>query len=193
MNNRTYTSIAALAAIALLGGCNGSSSTPSTKPTATPAPTYQQIERLARPAVKEAFEPFAMHDTTNRSNPYNDPTLNTAVGTFMTGTAGRSAAISSFVQSVLAPDEIAADLSKTGPATYLGVETGGFTGSKFGGRKLEDDVVSLDLGAVFGNTLAALKLVADDGKESPCLTTDNVPSSPQAVTGAAFPYLQPPN
>jgi len=176
-----------------LAGCGGSTFVGSSN---GPGSTgqYIQIERLARPAIKEAVQNYDDHDSTARANPYSDPTLPSAITTFDTTVAGRSAQTAATLAAVLIPDEISADLSQTGvKAAYLGVETGGFTGSKFGGRKLEDDVVSLDLGAVFGNTLAALKLVADDGKESPCLTTDNVPSSPQAVTGAAFPYLQPPN
>jgi hypothetical protein len=36
-----------------------------------------------------------------------------------------------------------ADLSKSGPASYLGVETNGATGGLFGGRALTDDVVDI--------------------------------------------------
>ena len=54
------------------------------------------------------------------------------------------------------PDVMKADLSQMGvPAAYLGVETGGFTGSKFGGRKLTDDVVDIDLMAIFGPVIPA--------------------------------------
>ena len=34
---------------------------------------YQQIERLARPAVKELFQQFNNHDSTNRTSPYAQP------------------------------------------------------------------------------------------------------------------------
>jgi hypothetical protein len=77
-----------------------------------------------------------------------------------------------------------------GTASYLGVETGGATGSKFGGRALNDDVIDISLGAIFGNTLSALGVVPDDGKESPCLTTDNVAYDKSNTT--TFPYVQGP-
>lgn len=160
---------------------------------------YQQIERLGRPAIKEATQNFAQHDSTNRTTPYQQPlssqTLFQSIGTFATTVAGRSATTAATLQAVLIPDEIQVDLSQSvTKAAYLGVETGGFTGSKFGGRALTDDVIDIDLGAVFGNTLAALSLVADDHKESPCLTTDNVPSMAALdnVT-ATFPYVGKPH
>lgn len=158
---------------------------------ATAASKYIQIELLSRPAVKEAFEAFADHDTTNRSEPYNDPTLQGEIGTFTTNAAGRSAATAAALQSILYPNEMVVDLSQTATtASYLGVETGGATGSKFGGRALSDDTIGISLGALFGNTLSALGVVPDDSKESPCLTNDNVPFA--GTIGTAFPYAQGP-
>jgi hypothetical protein len=115
--------------------------------------------------------------------------------TFMEGTAGRSAAISTAVQSVLYPNELAVDLSQTGPAAYLGVETGGFTGSKFGGRGLTDDAITTDLSAVFGNVIPTLlPSIPDDGKENNCLVTDNVKSGQGGTqTQATFPYVTTPH
>ena len=75
-------------------------------------------------------------------------------------------------------------------AAYLGYETGGATGSKFGGRALDDDVIDISLGAIFGNTLSALGLIPDDHKEAPCLTTDNVGYDKSNTT--TFPYIQAP-
>jgi uncharacterized protein DUF4331 len=151
--------------------------------------SYAQIERLARPAVKEAFESFDNHDKTNRSAPTNDPALADAIVSFTTTAAGRSAATAGVLKAVLTPDEVLADLSQTGvKAAYLGTETGGATGSKFGGRGLTDDVIDISLGAIFGNTVSALKLAPDDGKESKCLTTDNVGASGHHFTDA-FPYI----
>ena len=150
---------------------------------------YTQIERLGRPAVKEAFESFDRHDMTNRSTPTNDPYLPDDIVSFTKTVAGRSDAIANTLKAVLIPDEILADLSQTGvKAAYLGSETGGATGSKFGGRGLNDDVIDISLGAIFGNTLPALKLTPDDGKESKCLISDNV--GPQGHHFlAAFPYI----
>ena len=155
--------------------------------------SYAQIERLARPAVKEAFESFDNHDKTNRSAPTNDPALNDAIVSFTTTAAGRSAATAGVLKAVLGTDEMLADLSQTGvKAAYLGSETGGATGSKFGGRGLTDDVIDISLGAIFGNTISALKLAPDDGKESKCLTTDNVGAQGHHFTDA-FPYLGEPS
>jgi hypothetical protein len=154
---------------------------------------FTQIERLGRPAVKEAFESFDRHDTTNRSAPTSDPYLGDDIVSFTKTVAGRSDAIANTLKAVLIPDEMLADLTQTGvKAAYLGAETGGATGSKFGGRGLNDDVISISLGAIFGNTLPALKLTPDDGKESKCLTTDNV--GPQGHHYlATFPYIGNPN
>lgn len=162
---------------------------------------YQQIERLARPAVKELFQQFANHDGTNRTSPAQTPlssqTLYQEIGSFTTTVAGRSPAIASTLQAILIPDEVAADLSNlTDKASYLGVETGGATGGKFGGRGLPDDVIDISLGAVFGKTIpTVVPTVPDDGKESPCLTTDNVPqqNGPDKVTPATFPYVGAPH
>ena len=156
--------------------------------------TYGQLELLSRPAVKELFETFADHAKTNVSEPYNDSTIQASIASFMTGVAGRSAAISNVVTSVLYPNELAADLSQPGAAAYLGVETGGATGGKFGGRALTDDVIDASLGVVFGNTVPSLGLAKDDGKENTCLTNEHVASGQGGVqTQATYPYLAQPH
>ncbi len=160
---------------------------------------YQQIERLARPAVKELFQQFANHDTTNRTSPYAQPyssqSLYQEIGSFTTAVAGRPT-VAAALQQILIPDVVTADLSNlVDKASYLGVETGGATGGKFGGRGLTDDVIDISLGAVFGNTLAALKVVPEDNKEVPCLTTDNVPSqaAKDNISATTFPYVGAPH
>ena len=182
------------AALAIgVAACSGGGTIPN-PPSAAGGGTaaqYIQIELLSRPAVKEAFENFGDHDTTNRAEPYNDPTLQGEIGTFTTTAAGRSAQTAAALQSILYPNEMVADLSQSAPtAAYLGVETGGATGSTFGGRSLTDDTIKISLGALFGNTLSALGVVPDDGKESPCLTDDNVPATNQVTS--SFPYAQGP-
>jgi len=144
---------------------------------------------------------FALHDNTNRTSPDALPlasqSLSQAIGSFTTNVAGRSAANAATLQAILIPDELEADLSQPGTGSYLGTETGGATAADkdtFGGRTLADDVIDISLGAVFGNTLSALGLIPDDGKESPCLTTDNVPQQNAAdnVT-TTFPYVGAPH
>jgi hypothetical protein len=195
---QTLVTFGALYALVLgAASCSGSSNPPS----APPSGQYTQIERLARPAVKELFQAFANHDGTNRTSPSAQPlsgqTLYQEIGSFTTGVAGRDAAHAATLQAILIPDEVSADLSQTGTGSYLGVETGGATAAdhdKFGGRTLADDVIDISLGAVFGNTLSALGLIADDGKESPCLTTDNVPQQ-NAIDNVTttFPYVGTPH
>lgn len=188
-----------LAAAAVVGviiaGCTSNSVgfNPAPGPSGNPGPPgatmYKQIELLSRPAVKEAFEAFASHDKTNRSEPYADPTLKSQIKSFALNF--RSNTTASTLQAVLYPNVMKVDLSQnTTTASYLGAETGGATGSKFGGRALDDDVIDISLGALFGNTLSALGLIPDDRKEAPCLTTDNVAYDKANTT--SFPYVQAP-
>ncbi len=153
--------------------------------------TFIQQDRLARPVVNEVFASVTAqrHAINNRIQPNDDPhQIGRDIVQFMTGTAGRSRAITAVVQSVLVPDVMTADLSQTGPAAYLGVETNGATGGRFGGRKLQDDVVDMSLGVIFGNTISQLGLAPDDGNAIPSLTTDNVGPGSKGFTNS-FPYL----
>src|SRR5579862_6868539 len=96
----SLTHVAALAAVAIaMAGCSHS----STAPAPPQAKTYKQIERLAEPAVKEAFENFQDHDATNRTTPANDSLLQGEVNSFMLNVAGRSQATSNAIISVLFP------------------------------------------------------------------------------------------
>ena len=154
----------------------------------------QQIELLSRPAVKELFEVFDEHAITNVAEPYDDLLIKNIIPFFAHYVAGRSTAISNTLGAVLYPNEIAADISQPGPAAYLGVETGGATGGKFGGRGLTDDVIGISLGAVFGSTIPALGLTPDDHKENLCLAAEHVASGQGGQqTQAAFPFLAPPH
>ncbi len=174
-----------LFAMTALAGCGGGDN--------NGAATYTQVDRLARPVVNEVFASVAnnRHQVNDTDNPTDDGKpgkLTDDIQSFMVGTAGRSQATTDVVKAVLIPDVMKADLTKTGVAGYLGVETGGATGSTFGGRKLSDDVVDTSLGVVFGNTVSALGLAPDDNKEIAALTTDNVGAGGKHFT-ATFPYL----
>jgi hypothetical protein len=192
MKRILITFVAIYAVILGTSSCGGSSnnSTP-----AAAAQSFVQIERLGRPAIKEVFQQFNNHDNTNRSSPYAVPlasqSLFIEIGSFAQA-VGRSSATAAALQSILIPDAIEADLSQPGASAYLGVETAGATGSKFGGRGLLDDVVDIDLGALFGNTVSAVTPTPDDHAEIPCLTTDNVPPNAAAHNinvAAGFPYV----
>jgi hypothetical protein len=183
--------IATLVAGAVIGGCTSNSMVnPPTGPTSPPGATvYKQIELLSRPAVKEAFEAFEDHNKTNRSEPYSDPVLKAQIKSFTL--LFRSKTNADTLQAILYPNVMKADLSQNvTTASYLGYETGGATGSKWGGRGLDDDAIDISLGAIWGNTLSALGLIPDDHKEAPCLTTDNVPYDKSNT--ATFPYIQAP-
>jgi hypothetical protein len=191
-----------LATLVALAGCGGSSSnaiptTPNTviglwTTTSTPnGGTFRQKDRLARPVVNEVFATVAnnRHKINDEATPAEDgANLANDIQSFMTAPAGRSAETIAVVKSVLVPDIMKADLGKSDGAAYLGVETNGATGGKFGGRKLSDDVVDISLGVVFGNTISALGLAPDDGKEIATLTSDHVDASGKHFSGS-FPYL----
>ncbi len=214
MNHRIlYFALVGAGALAL-GACSSNNASPPhlTPPgsgLATPLPTnpaatttaYIQIERWGRPAVKEVFENFNDHKTTNAVEPYAgspaDPLQSEIKGTADTvrpPNAGVHSDYGAALQSILYPDEMAADLSDTtDAASYLGIETGGATGGKFGGRAIKDDIVDISLGAIFGNTLAKLSVQPEDAEENGCLTTDNVGIDPSQQTTATFPYVSAPH
>lgn len=209
---------AAVAAVAL-SGCLGSSGSGIGGGTPGGPASYQQVDRLNRPAVNEVFATFAQHQANNIDLPSNDAAnLKPQIVTFMTSVAGRSAAIANVEGTVLTPDVLTADLSGTStscigqaPGTcndYLGLETGGATQAPsnlkpFGGRALTDDIVSLSLGTIFGGTIPALNLAPEDNNEldgradaswpgghRPNLTSDNVTwQTAPKHFTATFPYL----
>ncbi len=214
-------SIIGLVAIGALGlgltACNGgATSVPAfntnatglatplpTNPT-TPAGAYVQIELLSRPAVKEALESFNNHKITNKVEPYvgspADPLqaeIKTTENTLRPpkSTPGGPADYGTALQKILYPNELAVDLASADKASYLGIETGGFTGGKFGGRDVNDDVINIDLGALFGNVLPTLGVpgAPEDNQENACLSSQNTPQRPSQAKLATFPYLNLPH
>jgi hypothetical protein len=186
------TLLATILAGAIIGGCSSNAAVfnPQGGSSAPPGATvYKQIELLSRPAVKEAFELFEDHNKTNRSEPYADPVLQAQIKSFTLNF--RSKQNAETLQAILYPNVMKADLSQdVTTASYLGYETGGATGSKWGGRALDDDIIDISLGAIFGNTLSALGLIPDDKKEAPCLALDNVAYDKSNTE--KFPYIQAP-
>ncbi len=181
--------VAGMAAL-LVAGCGGGGGNDNNR-----TQTFIQRERLARPVVNEVFATVAndQHQINNTINPPQDAAeLAPDIRSFMKAPAGRSDAITNFVAAVLVPDIMVADLSKNTPAAYLGVETNGATGGTFGGRKLQDDVVDISLGIIFGTTVSDITAqgaspVPPDGNQTPALTSDNVRASKTYLN--AFPYL----
>lgn len=202
MNKPYLVALTAIAAGAVVG-CAGSGSSTSSAPkstviglwtttsTSAGGTNYSQIDRLARPAVNEVFATVAnnRHQINDEDSPPQDASqLQGDIDSFLQSPCNRSLAIRQVIESVLVPDMMKADLSKTDSAAYLGVETGGATGGKFGGRKLSDDVVDISLGIIFGNTIPALGLAPDDGNEIPTLTNDHVTDAGKHFL-PTFPYL----
>jgi hypothetical protein len=185
-------------ALAVLGLALTACSSSGVKLTPQPPPgatTYRQIELLSRPAIKEVFEPFQDHQITNAVEPYNDPTLKSAIQTTEDALRPPKGAIDygAALASVLYPDEYLVNLagSSMPPAVdgqfFLSAEV---APGSFGGRAPNDDVVDLELGALFGKTLSALGIIADDGEENNCLSSQNTPSEdPAKKTTSTFPYL----
>jgi Domain of unknown function (DUF4331) len=162
---------------------------------------YHQQDRLARPAINEVLATVSnlRHHVNNTDNPTDDSTqLKNDIESFLTFPAGRSSAIKNAIEAVLVPDVMIADLSQTGvTAAYLGVETQGLSGSKFGGRALTDDVVDIDLMTIFGPLIPNLSMlnpnlfggvIPDDGNELPAFETDNVGPGDKVFL-PTFPYL----
>ena len=179
---------------------NGAVSTPATSTPVTLGTKFVQIELLARPAVKELFEKFVDHQTTNAVEPYADTTLQGEIQTFTDALRPPNASVGSdygkALASVLYPNWITADVSQSGGAAYLGNETGGATSatkSTFGGRAVTDDVIAISLGAVFGATLPAIKVQPEDKEENNCLSADNTPQRVSQTPGTTFPYLAGPH
>ena len=194
--NRLTVLAAGLLSVGLLAGCEGFSDSalddnPGGGGGGSGSRTFTQKDRLSRPVVNEVFATVSAnrHKINNEISPTQDPSqLRNDIINFMKNTAGRSDAITNVVATVLIPDVMKANLNEAGPAAYLGAETNGATGGKFGGRKLTDDVVDISLGVVFGNTVSSLGLAPDDGKAIASLTTDNVGPEGKHFIGT-FPYL----
>ncbi len=202
--------------LAALSACSNDPTVTGTTNTSGSNITFIQIDRIAKPGIKELYIPYGQHDSYNRLTPSTDPAQAAPqIASFVTGTAGRSAAIGAYVGSLLTPDVLVANLvDPSNRASYLGWETGGkiavdcngLPPTTFGGRSLTDDVVSAMLGLAFGNLATSSVLgpstpnvlapvPPDDGREknglngTPNLAKQNVPCLNKGLNLGAFPYL----
>jgi hypothetical protein len=189
---------------------------------------FKQIDRIGRPGLKQLYIAYANHDAFNRLSPNTDAVqVAPQIATFMTA-AGRSAAISQYVQELLVPDVLVFNAASTATtASYLGWETGGQIPAScnggapnaFGGRALNDDVVTVMLGLAYGNLATSATITnpattnvfsfstnttttstppPDDGKEqngqngTPLLSKQNIACTSKSTPTSSFPYLQAP-
>ncbi|HKG95509.1 MAG TPA: DUF4331 family protein [Gemmatimonadaceae bacterium] len=147
---------------------------------------FNQIERLGNPLVSEALLEKRDHGFHNTGSPATDrANFKAKIVKFITTVAGRSPGTASAIADVLLPDMIVVQTDKAAnTAGYLGYV---FNPNAYGGRRLQDDVVDISLGAVFGT-------LVDPSGASPGLATDNVPAfGGGAAPGTTFPYLAAPN
>ncbi len=140
---------------------------------------YEQIERLANPLVSEVTVVKARHELYNKGNPSTDVSTHSAdVSAFVTGVAGRDNAYAAAIAGALLPDKLLIYPKRDGtPVFWLSWVFGGY-----GGRTLNDDVVDIGLGAIFGD------LLGNTNNVTPGLTTDNVPAN-DVPFRTTFPYL----
>jgi len=211
---------AAAFAFASLAACSNDPTVTQSQDATGANITFHQIDREGKPGIKVLYLAYGQHDGYNRNTPQNDAAAYApSIASFVTGTAGRSAGIATYVEDLLMPDALIANTNVTGNASYLGWETNGQIASsciggapsEFGGRGLYDDVVSTDLGLAFGDlaTSATLKsptpnvvnltgtgtatpIPPNDGREKTALSAQHVSCANKGFTNATFPYLAAP-
>ncbi len=140
---------------------------------------FAQIDRLANPLVSEVTVVKARHALYNMGNPSTDVgQFTNDVAGFVTGVAGRDPAYAATIAGALLPDKLVIYPKRDGtPVFWLSWVFGGY-----GGRTLNDDVVDIGLGAIFGD------LLGNTNNVTPGLTTANV-SANDVPFQATFPYL----
>ena len=208
---KLITSLASLATVSLgLSACGNGGTVHLTPPPPNSAVTFTQIERLSRPAVKEVFEPFQDHQKSNAIEPYADATIKADIIATENALRPPNATVGSnygtTLASLLYPDEYTVNLNGAAPSGadpfyFLSdvVDTNGF-----GGRAPNDDVIYLELGALFGNLLPTVTngKIPDDNEENTCLSSQNIGGVGAAGAGkqassklatTTFPYLATPH
>ncbi len=198
-----------------LAGCGSSGATvltPNRPPNQGGGTTaqYVQIERLSRPAIKEVFEPFQDHQTSNAVEPYADPTIQADIKKTEnalrppTTYQGKASDYGTSLAGVLYPDEYSVNLAGNAPQAgdadpfyFLSNE---LTPARFGGRAPNDDVIYLELGTLFGGIAPTVGLIPEDNQENTCLSGQNIagPMKPGGqnaakLTTGTFPYLNNPS
>jgi Domain of unknown function (DUF4331) len=184
-----------------LTACSGNSPNLTQPPVVIPtagAAKYIQIELLSRPAIKEVFEPFQDHQKSNTAEPYNDGTIDADIVATEDALRPPTTTLDygKTLASVLYPNEYLVNLSGGAPPAatgqyFLSTELSG--GTSFGGRAPNDDVVGLELAALFGNALSAVGVIADDHEENNCLSAQNISThDPAKLSTSNFPYLPAP-
>jgi hypothetical protein len=144
-----------------------------------PDRTYNQVQRLGNPLVSEVFLAKRDHGFHGSTAPTIDVVAFTPIiRSFTDNVAGRDTSVGQTLAAVLLPDELLVQSDKaTNTAGWLTWALA----NGWGGRKLDDDVVTAGLQAIFGPLLNA-------NNTSPGLADDYVDANDVAF-GATFPYL----
>ena len=146
-----------------------------------PVVEYEQEDQMARPAINTVFVSTGEKDMFNTTTPalqgaafatkFKDKLLALNAG-YTTNLLGLDATT---FTSVLATDVLTASL--TGPTTF-------YDGTNvLTGRKLDDDVITVELILIFGGP---------DAMSNPGLTDDHVDANDKSFS-ATFPYLATPH
>jgi hypothetical protein len=148
---------------------------------------YDQVEFLGNPLVSEVTIVKASHDAYNRTQPYNTATFLPQTAQFVTEVAGRPPELAATLGSVLYPDMLIVDSSKD-PSTVGWLSWALANG--WGGRTLSDDVVDVELTAIFSSLLSPVNASCPPFQLPLC--TDNVGAN-DAAFSSTFPYLAAPH
>lgn len=178
MNLTTISSrIAAFAVVIVTVGCSDE----NILNISNPDRTYNQVQRLGNPLVSEVFLAKRDHGFHGATAPTIDAaSFGPIIRAFSSTVAGRQPVVGNTLAAVLLPDELIVHSDKNpGNAGWLTWALDPANG--WGGRKLNDDVVTAGLQAIFGALL-------DPNNTTPGLADDNVDANDVAF-GATFPYL----
>lgn len=174
-NNLKYLSMASLLLLGFaFSACDDDN-------TMTPVVTYEQEDQMARPAINTVFVSSGEKDAFNTTTPANqgaafaskfkDKLLALNAG-YTTNLLGLDATA---FTGVLATDVLTVSL--TGPTTF-------YDGTNvLTGRKLDDDVITVELILLFGGP---------DATSNPGLTDDHVDANDKSFM-TTFPYLATPH
>jgi len=156
--------LAALAVGGLLLGCQSPSEPGASEMSVLMHQTLQQEDRFGLPAIATVFIPTSLKDAYNTASPSGDAANYKSLIVAKLMAFGQDATSANALAGALAPDIQPIDVSQ--PSGFLN------------GRKPSDDVITAELGLIFGSN-AALNDDHVDANDSAFLTT--------------FPYLATPH
>ena len=142
---------------------------------------YNQVQRLGNPLLSEVFLAKRDHGFHGSTAPTIDvASFGPIIRAFTSTVAGRQPVVGNTLAAVLLPDELIVHSDKN-PANAGWLTWALDPANGWGGRKLDDDVVTAGLQAIFGPLL-------DANNTTPGLSDDNV-SANDVAFGTTFPYL----